>query len=109
MSKLLDILNDRFIGKTCVIRSDRAGVFAAKLEAREGTTVYITEARRLWYWDGAASLSELSQKGVAAPGTCKFPTKMKELIVEGVLEIIPMTEQAIKAVDEVPVWGRFKA
>lgn len=108
MSKLLDIMQERFIGKICVIRSDRAGVFAAKLEAKEGSTVYITDARRLWYWDGAASLSELSQRGVCAPDTCKFPVKMQELIVEGVLEVIPMTDEAIKSIESVKVWGRFK-
>ena len=108
MSKLLDILNERFIGKICVIRSDRAGVFAAKLEAKEGTTVYLTDARRLWYWDGAASLSELSQKGVASPEKCKFPTKMKELLVEGVLEIIPLEPEAIASIEAVAVWGLFK-
>ena len=93
------------LGKYCIIRSHNAGVFAAQLEEVDGSTVRLTNARRLWYWKGAASLSELSQKGVSEPENCKFPLPLPELIVFGVVEIIPCSEEAINSIANTPIWS----
>ena len=61
-----------FYGDYVIVRSKSAGVFAGVCSER-GTEVNIRHARRLWYWSGAASLSELSQHGVKKPDACKFP------------------------------------
>ena len=53
------------IGKHCIVRTQSAGVFAGTLQSREGQEVTLTDARRLWYWDGAASLSQLAVSGVS--------------------------------------------
>lgn len=45
-----------------IIRTYSAGVFAGYIKTRKGKEAVITNARRLWYWSGAASLSELSLK-----------------------------------------------
>ena len=42
-----------------IIRTYSAGVFAGYLEKRNGQEVVLRKARRIWYWDGAASLSQL--------------------------------------------------
>ena len=49
--------------KFVICRTYSAGVFAGFLESREGKEVVLTKARRLWYWDGAASLSQLAMEG----------------------------------------------
>ena len=56
-----------------IIRTYSAGVFAGYIKSRKGKEAVITNARRIWYWSGAASLSELSLKGVKNPSQCKFP------------------------------------
>lgn len=66
----------------------------------------LKDARRLWYWDGAASLSQLAVDGVCAPRNCKFTLTVPTMTVLGVIEIIPCTEKAIKSIDGVPVWKR---
>lgn len=49
---------EKFNGMKYVIcRTYSAGVFAGYLESRNGQEVVMRNARRLWYWDGAASLS----------------------------------------------------
>lgn len=69
-----------------------------------GKEAKLKDSRRLWYWSGAASLSQLAVEGTKKPSECKFPVAMPEQEVSDVLEIIPMTPAAIKSLKEVPVW-----
>lgn len=87
-----------------IIRTYSAGVFAGYIKTRKGKEAVITNARRLWYWSGAASLSELSLKGVKNPSQCKFPAEVSEVILTEVIEILPCTEEAEKSIKGVPVW-----
>lgn len=50
-----------------IVRAARAGVFAGNLVTRTGQEATIANARRLWYWAGAASLSQLAQSGTSKP------------------------------------------
>lgn len=89
-----------------IIRSDRAGVFYAEIKERRGSEADLVNARRLWYWDGAASLSQLAVEGVTAPRNCKFTVTVPEMTVLGVIEVIPCTEAAVKSIDGVAEWKR---
>ena len=90
--------------KKVIIRADRAGVFYGTLAAKEGTEVELHNCRRIWYWDGAASLSELAVSGVTYPTNCKFSVTVESIIVTGVIEVIPCTPMAIENIEAVPVW-----
>ena len=68
-------------GKKVIIRADRAGVFFGTLTAKEGSEVTLTNVRRLWYWDGAASLSQLAVNGVTNPSACKFTVVVPEMTI----------------------------
>ena len=59
--------------KYVIVRTYSAGVFAGTMESRNGQEVVLTNARRLWYWSGAASLSQLAVSGTSKPSECKFP------------------------------------
>lgn len=59
--------------KYCIVRCDSAGVFAAKIAARRGHEADLVDARRIWYWDGAASLSQLAMEGSASPNRASSP------------------------------------
>lgn len=56
-----------FIGKKVIVRGDRSGVFFGTLLERNGQEVVLADCRRLWYWDGAASISQLAVDGVPTP------------------------------------------
>ena len=88
----------------CIIRTDRAGVFAGYVKARNGSEAVLTDVRRLWYWAGAASLSQLAMDGASRPRDCKFTVTVPEMTVLGVLEIIPCTEKAEQSIRGVNVW-----
>jgi hypothetical protein len=62
------------------------------------------KARRIWYWEGAASLSQLAVDGPNKPNKCKFPVEVEEVILTEAIEIIPCTEKARLAIEAVPVW-----
>lgn len=96
------------INKYCMVRTYSAGVFAGTIKSREGKEVVLTNARRIWYWDGAASLSELATKGTSKPQNCKFPCAVDEVLLTEVIEIIPITEIAAKNIAEVPEWTKQK-
>ncbi len=92
------------IGKYCLVRTYSAGVFAGILASRDGREVVLHDARRIWYWEGAASLSQLAVDGTSKPGKCKFPTPVPEVLLLEVIEIIPCTQGAEKSIKKVPVW-----
>lgn len=97
-------MENNMIGKQCVVRTYSAGVFAGEVVELEGTKAVVKNARRLWYWEGAASLSQLAMEGVKYPDKCKFPAAVAEVYLSEVIEVIPMTGAAVKSVKGVPVW-----
>lgn len=96
------------IGKKVIIRASGAGVFFGTLkEKREtpaGVEVELENSRRIWYWDGASSLSQLAVEGTKKPGSCKFTVVVPQHMVMQVIEIIPCTDEAIKSIESVRVW-----
>lgn len=92
------------IGKYVIIRADRAGVFAGVLEEVEGQTVRLSDCRRIWSWAGAASISQLAIDGTSNPSQCKFPAPVNEIVIMGVIEIIPATEKAEQSIRGVKIW-----
>ena len=97
-------LNTAMVGKYCIIRGREFGVFAGTVEAVDGDRVLLKNARRLWYWSGAASISQIALEGVKDPHNCKFTVTVESVLLLNVIEIIPATEQAKRSIDEVKVW-----
>ena len=88
-----------------IVRTDSAGVFAGNLNRREGKEVLLLNARRIWYWAGAASLSQLAMEGTSKPDQCKFPMEVSEITLTEAIEIIPCTRQAQESIKGVKVWA----
>jgi hypothetical protein len=87
-----------------IVRTYSAGCFAGFLESREGKEVTLTQARRLWYWAGAASLSQLAQSGTSKPQECKFPEPVDRIVLTEAIEIINATEASLISIQGVPSW-----
>ena len=90
--------------KKVIIRAAQAGVFFGELIERNGSEVKLKNARRLWYWNGAASLSQLSVDGTCKPQDCKFTVAVNEIEILGVIEVIPCTEKSIASIEGVLEW-----
>lgn len=85
----------------CIIRTYSAGVHAGYVKERNGKEVTLVNARRIWKWAGAFTLSEMAVNGVKKPDECKFATVVPEILLTEAIEIIPCTEAARKILEEV--------
>lgn len=90
------------------IRTYSAGVHFGYLNyckaVEDGFEVELLDSRRMWSWAGANSLSDLSQKGSKKQSDCKFtvPAKKIKLIA---IEVIYVSDEAKKNLDEIPYWS----
>ena len=87
-----------------ICRTYSAGVFAGYLESRNGQEVVLRNARRLWYWEGAASLSQLAEEGSSKPDSCKFPQEVSKIELLQAIEILYVTKKAQEFIASVKVW-----
>ncbi len=98
---------DKLDGLTySIIRTYSAGCFAGYIdrEREDKNIATVKNARRLWYWSGASSLSQLANDGVKNPDDCKFPAEVAEIDLCKIIEVIPATKEAKKSIDSVTIW-----
>ena len=98
---------DEIVGvqkKYVIVRTLSAGIFAGYLENKNAKEVILRQVRRLWYWDGAASLSQLAMEGVSKPEKCKFPCEVNRILLTEAIEILDTTDRAQESIRLVPVW-----
>ena len=87
-----------------IVRSSGSGVWAAEIVSKDGDTVVLKNAIRIWYWEGAASLSELAQTGTKRPEQCKFCIPVDEVEIFNVAEILSVTDLAESSIRGVESW-----
>lgn len=93
-----------FEGRYCLVRGDRSGVYAGVLKARQDRETVLTDARKIWYWQGATCLAQLASEGTSKPDGCKFPAPVAEVVITDAIEVIPCTAKAETSIRSVPVW-----
>ena len=91
-------------GRYCIVRTYSAGVFAGEIISRNGREVILHNARRLWKWSGAASLSQLAMEGVKDPENCLFPCEVNRVELLECIEILDCTEESRQSIKKVKVW-----
>lgn len=79
------------IGEYVLVRTYSAGVHFGKLVKRAGKELVLDEARRIWSWDGAFTLSKVSTDGV---GSAKVSIKVDQFLVTEAIEIMKLTDKA---------------
>lgn len=89
-----------------IVRTYSAGVFAGELVSRKGQEVVMHNARRLWYWEGAASLSQMAQTGTSKPDKCKFPAPVDRVELLQAIEILSVTPMARQSIEGVAIWAQ---
>ena len=88
-----------------LVRTESAGVFAGYSKGVcDNSFIVLYRARRIWYWAGAASLSQLAIDGTAKPDECKFPEAVEKVKLFEVIEILYPTAKAQKSIEGVPIW-----
>lgn len=89
-----------------IVRCREAGVHAGVLISRKGREVVLGTSRRIWYWDGAASLSQLAVDGASVPENCKFAVPVERIELLEACEVIDCTAKAEKMIRTCPTWKR---
>lgn len=96
-------LDDFAIGKTVIIRTYSAGVWAGVLTRKAGAEVVLSGARRLWYWKCKKSIS---LSGVAVYGIdqkqSKITAPVDEVWLEAI-EIIPLAKEPAASIMEASI------
>lgn len=89
------------IGKKCIVRTYSAGVWYGEIEQKAGSEVIVKNARRLWQWKAAKSisLSSVAVHGVDPEG-CKFAPEVESVWLEAI-ELIPTTATAMASIEGV--------
>lgn len=99
-AKIMDLPKGDYV----VIRTNSAGVHAGYLSSQVNDKVVLKNTRRLWYWEGAATLSQIAGTGISKPDSCKFPAAISEITLHGVIESIPCTESAKNIIEGIDEW-----
>jgi len=87
-----------------VVRTYSAGVHTGELVSQKGKEVVLKNSRRIWYWKGATTLSQLAMEGVKYPDECKFAQPVDSITLTEAIEIIPCKPEAVKNIKAVPEW-----
>ena len=95
---------NEMIGKKVIVRGESSGVFFGTLVEKNGREVVLENCRRIWYWEGAASISQLAVDGTKKPDQCKFTVSVNRIAILDAIEIIPCTETAIYSIEGVKEW-----
>ena len=95
-----DLNDDNYV----VVRTYSAGVHIGTLKSEDGKRVVLKDSRRVWYWRGAETLSQLAVDGTKNPNKCKITVVVPEIILTEAIEIIPCTKKASKSLQGVKVW-----
>lgn len=91
------------IGKRCIVRTFASGVHLGTVEHVENggqfSRTTLKDARRIRYWRGARSLSEVAIDGI---DTSKSQVHINVPLhfIEDAIEFIPATEKAISSIEE---------
>ena len=90
------------IGKMVIIRTYSAGVWFGKLAEKSGNEVILHQARRMWKWWAAESISLSS---CAIYGIKREQSKIVEAVDSvwlEAIEIIPCSEKAVESIGSAP-------
>jgi len=90
----------------CIVRGDRSGLFFGYIKSRNGKEVELINSRNIYYWDGAAGISQLAEFGTSSPANCKFTVPVKRRLLTDVIQIDYITETAKAILEKVPQWKK---
>jgi hypothetical protein len=93
-----------------IVRSYGAGVFIGYLADKKaelnGVNITLKKSKRIYYWAGACSLTQLAIDGTCSPNDCKITDAVESQFIANVIEIIPVTKKAELSIDGVKLWKK---
>jgi hypothetical protein len=95
-----------FIGCIVLVRDNRAGVHVGILRELDliNKVAILAEARKVWYWEGAASCHGIAAKGLCHKGS-KVAPPVPLVASTDLVEVVLCTPEGAESVITCPVWG----
>jgi hypothetical protein len=94
----------------CIVRSYGAGVFYGYVKEKKaeqnGVNIVLLKAKRIHYWSGACSLTQLAMEGTKDESNCRITEAIDSQFIANVIEILPMTRNAEENLDKVTIWKK---
>ena len=96
-------MNTTLLNKRLIARIDRAGVFHGTLDYIHNEIIRLKDARRIYYWNGALSVTDMAAKGITG-GKVTVPVTTVEFMSDKIVELNECSEDASKAIEEIKPW-----
>ncbi len=96
-------MNTSFLNKKIIARIDRAGVFHGTLDYIDGEIIRLKDARRIYCWDGALSVTDIAAKGITG-GKVTIPVSTVEFMSDKIVELNECSEESTKSIESIKAW-----
>ena len=96
---------EKIIGKNCIVRGNRSGVFFGKVVSVDKECVEMENARCIYYWHGALSVLEIAKNGININNS-KLTVTVNNIVLLDVIEIVPCTEKTIIQLNGIEEWKK---
>ena len=104
--RVVEVLPGVAKGAWVILRGRMSGVNFGQIEAVSDGYIHLKNARKIWYWNGAAALPEIAVYGVSDKGGTKITVPQDNLPVQqsDVSEVLIMQPEAVAWGQAAPVW-----
>lgn len=96
-------MNTELLNKKVIARIDRAGVFHGTLDHIDNDILRLKDARRIYYWEGALSVTDMASIGLTG-GKISAPVSAVEFMREKIVELNECSDDASKSIEAIKVW-----
>lgn len=93
-------LSEHLVGARVIVRTFSAGVHYGTLVKRQGTEVVLSDARRIWHWNKAFTLSKIAVNGVGQDS--KLSVSVPDILLTEAIELIAVSDEVAKHLDSFP-------
>lgn len=83
-----------------IIRSGQSGVWCGDVIARDGDSVTLNDARKIWRWRGANTTSDIAIGGIDEEYS-RVASPIDGAVILGVCEVLPASSDAVARVKKV--------
>jgi len=93
--------------KYCVVRTYSAGVhigYVKEFGVRHPQEAVLIKSRRLHYWNGACSLSQVAMDGVSSDS--RIAVEIPEITLTDVIEVIPCSKKSHEFFNTAKAWKK---
>lgn len=98
-------MNTELLNKKIIARIDRAGVFHGTLDHIDNDILRLKDARRIYYWEGALSVTDMASQGLTS-GKISAPVSTVEFMREKIVELNECSAEASTSIEAIKVWKK---